>query len=56
MGEAVAFFRSDDPELFPPAEYKHESKDANTDKDASDIELVTCLPPCAHMTNFWEKL
>jgi hypothetical protein len=34
MGEAVAFFRSDDPVLFPPAEYKHESKDANTDKDA----------------------
>jgi hypothetical protein len=28
--------------LFPPAEYKHESKDANTDKDAPDIELVTC--------------
>lgn len=42
MGEAVAFFRSDDPVLFPPAEYKHDIEDVNSDKDAPDIELIMC--------------
>ncbi|KAG1788361.1 uncharacterized protein HD556DRAFT_1447966 [Suillus plorans] len=27
--EAVAFFRSDDPVLFPPGEFKHDIEDAN---------------------------
>lgn len=42
LGEAVAFFRSDDPVLFPPAEYKHDIEDANSGTDAPDIELIMC--------------
>lgn len=42
IGEAVAFFRSDDPVLFPPAEYKHDIEDANSGTDAPDIELIMC--------------
>jgi choline dehydrogenase len=42
MGEAAAFFRSDDPVLFPPAEYKHDIEDVNSDKDTPDIELIMC--------------
>ncbi|KAG2127230.1 hypothetical protein DEU56DRAFT_820837, partial [Suillus clintonianus] len=42
MGEAVAFFRSDDPVLFPPAEYKHTIEDTSSGPDAPDIELIVC--------------
>jgi choline dehydrogenase len=42
IGEAVAFFRSDDPVLFPPAEYKDDIEDANSGPDAPDIELILC--------------
>ncbi|KAG2067902.1 alcohol oxidase [Suillus decipiens] len=42
FGEAVAFFRSDDPVLFPPAEYKHDIEDASSGTDAPDIELIMC--------------
>ncbi|KAG1738217.1 hypothetical protein EDB19DRAFT_1895689 [Suillus lakei] len=36
IAEAVAFFRSDDPE------YKHVIEDANSGPDAPDIELIMC--------------
>lgn len=42
IGEAVAFFRSDNFVLFPPAEYKHDIEDANSGTDAPDIELIMC--------------
>ncbi|KAG1763659.1 hypothetical protein EV702DRAFT_1157200 [Suillus placidus] len=42
IGEAVAFFRSDNSVLFPPTEYKHDIEDANSGTDAPDIELIMC--------------
>jgi len=42
LGEAVAFFRSDDPVLFPSAEYKHDIEDANSGPEAPDIEIIVC--------------
>ncbi|KAG1727650.1 uncharacterized protein EDB91DRAFT_1253777 [Suillus paluster] len=42
IGESVAFFRSDDPVLFPPAEYNHDIEDANSGPDAPDIEIIMC--------------
>ncbi|KAG1851476.1 hypothetical protein DFJ58DRAFT_886414 [Suillus subalutaceus] len=54
IGEAVAFFRSDDPVLFPPAEYKHDIEDANSGTDAPDIELIMCTA-AARAHNFLGK-
>ncbi|KAG0702933.1 hypothetical protein DFH29DRAFT_467568 [Suillus ampliporus] len=42
IGESVAFFRSDDPVLFPPAEHNHDIEDANSGPDAPDIEIIMC--------------
>ncbi|EGO24432.1 hypothetical protein SERLADRAFT_449204 [Serpula lacrymans var. lacrymans S7.9] len=40
IGEAVAFFRTDDPVLFPPNEYPKNIEDSNSGPDSPDIELV----------------
>ncbi|KAH0833084.1 hypothetical protein J3R83DRAFT_12076 [Lanmaoa asiatica] len=40
VGEAVAFFRTDDQKLFPPAEYKNKIEDSTSAPNAPDIELV----------------
>ncbi|KAG1804935.1 uncharacterized protein HD556DRAFT_492199 [Suillus plorans] len=42
VGESVAFFRSDDQVLFPPAEYNNDLEDANSGPDAPDIEIIMC--------------
>ncbi|KIK99600.1 GMC oxidoreductase [Paxillus rubicundulus Ve08.2h10] len=40
VGESVAFFRADDPRLFPPAEYNNDIEDSTSGPDAPDIELI----------------
>lgn len=55
IGEAVAFFRSDDPVLFPPTEYKHDIEDANSGTDAPDIELVMCTAAARAPNGLLEK-
>ncbi|KAG2146121.1 uncharacterized protein EDB93DRAFT_485376 [Suillus bovinus] len=42
VGESVAFFRSDDQVLFPPAEYNNDLEDTNSGPDAPDIEIIMC--------------
>ncbi|KAG1750886.1 hypothetical protein EDB19DRAFT_1893384 [Suillus lakei] len=44
VGESVAFFRSDDQVLFPPAEYNNDLEDANSGPDAPDLEII--IPLC----------
>ncbi|KAG2122357.1 hypothetical protein DEU56DRAFT_832517 [Suillus clintonianus] len=55
ISEAVAFFRSDDSALFPPAEYKHAIEDANSGPDAPDIELIMCTGAVRSHTEFLGK-
>ncbi|KAG2351875.1 hypothetical protein BDR07DRAFT_981461 [Suillus spraguei] len=50
VGESVAFFRSDDQVLFPPAEYKNDLEDANSGPDAPDLEIIMC-PGAVHSHN-----
>ncbi|KAG8213261.1 hypothetical protein J3R82DRAFT_11733 [Butyriboletus roseoflavus] len=40
VGEAAAFFRSDDQKLFPPAEYNNDIEDTTSAPNAPDIEIV----------------
>ncbi|KAJ8594667.1 alcohol oxidase [Rhizopogon salebrosus TDB-379] len=42
IGETAAFFRSDDPVLFSPAEYNHDIEDATSGPDAPDLEILMC--------------
>lgn len=42
VGESVAFFRSDDQVLFPPADYNNDLEDANSGPDAPDLEVIMC--------------
>ncbi|KAG2154013.1 hypothetical protein DEU56DRAFT_868537 [Suillus clintonianus] len=42
VGESVAFFRSDDQVLFPPAEYNNDIEDASSGPDAPDLEIIMC--------------
>ncbi|KAG0700616.1 hypothetical protein DFH29DRAFT_990370 [Suillus ampliporus] len=42
IGESVAFLRSDDQVLFPPAEYDHDTEDANSGPEAPDLEIIMC--------------
>ncbi|KAG2112162.1 hypothetical protein BD769DRAFT_1630207 [Suillus cothurnatus] len=42
IGESVAFFRSDDQVLFPPAEYNNDLEDASSGPDAPDLEILMC--------------
>jgi choline dehydrogenase len=42
VGESVAFFRSDDQVLFPPAEYNNDLEDASSGPDAPDLEVIMC--------------
>jgi choline dehydrogenase len=55
MGEAAAFFRSDDPVLFPPTEYTHDIEEVNSDKDTPDIELIMCTAAVRAHDEFLEK-
>lgn len=50
IGESVAFFRSDDQALFPPAEYGNDLEDANSGPDAPDLEIIMC-PGAVHSHN-----
>ncbi|KAF8556234.1 alcohol oxidase [Imleria badia] len=40
IGEAVAFFRTDDQKLFPPAEFNNDIEDSTSGPNAPDIELI----------------
>lgn len=42
VGESVAFFRSDDQVLFPPAEYNNNLEDSSSGPDAPDLEVLMC--------------
>ncbi|OJA08249.1 hypothetical protein AZE42_02073 [Rhizopogon vesiculosus] len=42
VGESAAFVRSDDPVLFPPAEYDNVIEDANSGPDSPDLEIIMC--------------
>ncbi|KAF9243451.1 hypothetical protein BU15DRAFT_86413 [Melanogaster broomeanus] len=41
LGESAAFFRTNDPKLFPPAEYNHDIEDSTSGPDAPDIEVIS---------------
>ncbi|KAF9223717.1 alcohol oxidase [Gyrodon lividus] len=45
VGESAAFFRTDDPRLFPPAEYNHDIEDSSSGPDAPDIEVIAVPTP-----------
>ncbi|KIJ66939.1 GMC oxidoreductase [Hydnomerulius pinastri MD-312] len=45
VGESVAFLRTDDPRLFPPAEYNHDIEDSTSGPDAPDIEIIAVPTP-----------
>ncbi|KAH7926373.1 alcohol oxidase [Leucogyrophana mollusca] len=51
VGEAVAFFRSDDPVLFPPAEHNHTIEDSSSGPESPDIELIL-VPLPVHNHSF----
>jgi len=40
VGEAATFFRTDDPKLFPPAEFNNDIEDSTSGPNAPDIEVI----------------
>ncbi|KIJ13402.1 GMC oxidoreductase [Paxillus involutus ATCC 200175] len=55
VGESVAFFRTDDPWLFPPGEYKHAIEDSTSGPDAPDIELIVAHMPLKSHKDVFEN-
>lgn len=57
LGESAAFVRSDDPKLFPPAEYPVHPLDTTSSKNSPDLELfVTPVAYTEHGLNMWKTM